>query len=82
MGWFSRRLTELGAVSLLAVGPLTATASEPTPAELSAEDRALLEQLDLLLELELLEAWDPDENLPIRVADEPVSAETKPEESP
>lgn len=37
----------------------------PGTAGLSAEDRELLKLLDLLEELELLDAWDPQEDLPI-----------------
>ena len=41
----------------------------PEPRELSPADRRLLQDLDLLLDFELLEAWDPTEDLPIPVAD-------------
>ena len=75
MGWLSRRLTGVGAALLLAGEPLGVAAAEPKLADLSPDDRALLEQLDLLLELELLEAWDPGENLPIPLANPEAAAE-------
>lgn len=56
-----------------ATGPATEaspTASAPAGEELSAEDRAILAHLELLLDLELLEDWDPDQDLPIPVDEE------------
>lgn len=46
------------------------TASARAGDELSAEDRAILAHLELLLDLELLESWDPDQDLPIPVDEE------------
>ena len=40
-------------------------AQHPKREVLRPDDVALLEQLEMLLELELLEDWDPDEDLPI-----------------
>ena len=60
---------------------LAVAAAEPTLPNLSPEDRALLEHLELLLELELLETWDPEENLPIPLSEsEPPADAPQPDE--
>ena len=91
MGW-DRELSRAAQASLWALAALItastarADASESTPteqvhAELSAEERALLRDLDLLLELELLRDWDPAADLPIPA--DPVQANAvDPEEAP
>ena len=40
-------------------------------ADVPEEDSELIEALDLLLEWELLRAWDPAEDLPIPIAAKP-----------
>lgn len=59
---------------------LVLTCLAPAPAtgdELSAEDRALLEELELLVDWELLREWDPAEDLPI-----PLEAPPAPPQEP
>ena len=69
MGWKRGYLSLLLTASgLLAVTSAAAVdpAAEPTATmELSEEDLEILDVLELLLRLELLESWDPVENLPI-----------------
>lgn len=69
MGWKRGHLSLLLAVlGLLAVTPAPPdeAAAEPTATtELSHEDLEILDALELLLQLEMLENWDPVENLPI-----------------
>ncbi len=69
MGWKRGYLSLLLTASgLLAVTSAAAVdpAAEPTATmELSEEDLEILDALELLLQLELLESWDPVENLPI-----------------
>jgi len=43
--------------------------SDTTSDERSDEDTALLQKLDLLVDLALLEEWDPSEDLPIPLPD-------------
>jgi hypothetical protein len=74
VGWQRGHLSGAAALlSLLIASPTLADepAAEPiTPAEISEEDLEILEEFELLLELELLESWDPVEDLPIPVASE------------
>ncbi len=69
MGWKRGHLRLLLAVlGLLAVTPAAAdeaTAEPIATTELSEEDLEILGALELLLRLEMLESWDPVENLPI-----------------
>jgi len=46
--------------------------------DLSAEDEAMLEVIDLLWELPLLEEWDPEEDAPHPIVEAPPPA-SKPE---
>ncbi len=82
MGWSGGDLRSLGPWLLcftLAPGLAPADATEAAPqAELSPEDRALLELLELLEEWELLETWDPEEGLPIPVEEPDLAQETGP----
>jgi hypothetical protein len=50
-------------------------ATAPPPAPLSAEDRAIVEQLELLEQLGLLENWDGEQELALP---EPADAGEKP----
>jgi hypothetical protein len=51
--------------------------------ELSAEDRALLDVVDLLWEMPLLEEWDPEEDAPDPiVAAPPAGADAKVPQAP
>ncbi len=72
--------------ALLAVPASMATGSEgepaPAPVGISAEDAELLQDLDLLIELEFLSTWDPVENLPIPVEDEPTRPGREREDAP
>jgi hypothetical protein len=74
VGWQRGHLSgEAAWLWLLVASPTLADdpAAEPTtPAEISEEDLEILEEFELLLELELLEGWDPVEDLPIPVASE------------
>ena len=83
MGWELGNLTSLAALlfCLCAAGAAQggdpASTGEPAPAEharseaLSEEDLQLLRDLELLEELDLLRNWDPAEDLPIPVGEEP-----------
>ena len=66
-------------VPLLAAPAATAAEPDKQPASpsqpLSAEDAELLRNLDLLLQLEFLSNWDPAEDLPIPLEDEPEPAD-------
>ena len=65
---------------LLLASPAWADEAPPaqdTGTELSPEDGEILEVLELLIDLELLQSWDPGEDLPI-----PVSAEEPGGEGP
>ncbi len=65
---------------LLLASPAWADEAPPaqeTSAELLPEDGEILEVLELLIDLELLQSWDPGEDLPI-----PVSAEEPGGEGP
>jgi hypothetical protein len=56
--------------------PPARPAPAPAPApeeELSAEDRALLDVIELLWEMPLLEEWDPEEDAPHPIVDEAIS---------
>ena len=69
MGWKRGQLSlPLAVAGLLAATPAAAdeAITEPVSAtELSDEDLKILDALELLLQLEMLESWDPGENLPI-----------------
>ena len=73
MGWKRGHLSlPLAVLGLLAAMPASSdeAATEPTSAtELSEEDLAILDALELLIQLEMLESWDPGENLPIPTSD-------------
>jgi hypothetical protein len=70
VGWQRGHLSGAAAWLWLLVASPT-LADEPTaPAEISEEDLEILKEFELLLELELLEGWDPVEDLPIPVASE------------
>ncbi len=75
MGWLRGDLSALR--GLLADGSPSSTSEAPVPVTDPAtngpalDDAALLENLEMLLELELLEDWDPEADLPIPVASEP-----------
>ncbi len=81
MGWKRGHLRLLLAVlGLLAVTPAAAdeaTAEPIATTELSEEDLEILGALELLLQLEMLESWDPVENLPI-----PARSDVKGGEAP
>ncbi|MEE9281545.1 MAG: hypothetical protein V3V67_15340 [Myxococcota bacterium] len=65
---------------LLLASPAWADEAPPAPqtgAGLSPEDEEILEVLELLIDLELLQSWDPGEDLPI-----PLSAEKPRGEGP
>ncbi len=69
MGWKRGHLSlPLAVAGLLAVTPAAAdeAIAEPVAATaLSDEDLEIIDALELLLQLEMLENWDPGENLPI-----------------
>jgi hypothetical protein len=48
------------------------------PEELSAEDQALLDVIDLLWEMPLLEEWDPEEDAPDPIVAPPDAAPAPP----
>lgn len=74
MGWRRGHLSGAAALLSLLIASSTPGDEPPaeptTPAEISEEDLEILEEFELLLELELLEGWDPVEDLPIPVASE------------
>ena len=89
MGRKGRELNALVSRTLLGLaltGMARRACAEPPPAppapveELSEEDRALLDVIDLLWELPLLEEWDPEEDAPdpIVAAPPPSSREPAP----
>ncbi len=52
--------------------------SRPAPGEeLSAEDQALLDVIDLLWEMPLLEEWDPEEDAPDPIVAAPAPPESR-----
>ena len=61
--------------TLAEVAPPPPAGKKPDPG-LTPEDQKVLDALELLLDLELLEGWDPKEDLPIPV--EPVSGPPEP----
>jgi hypothetical protein len=54
--------------------PASPQAPAPAPEPLRPGDEAVLRDVDLLLEWELLQGWDPAENLPIPLPPEPAKA--------
>ncbi len=82
MGWLRGDLTRLRRLPVFAdaaPAPAAETPLPETPAGgANARDAALLEQLEILLDLELLEGWDPEADLPIPVTPGPVRAKRDP----
>ncbi|MBW2280617.1 MAG: hypothetical protein JRG76_00085 [Deltaproteobacteria bacterium] len=74
MGWLRGDLRRLPATlaDLAPPAPRPKDAAEDaathTGAELTPEDQKVLDALEMLMDLELLEDWDPHEDLPIPVA--------------
>jgi len=52
---------------------------EPIPVPAPPADAELMELLELMVHLEMLETWDPEENLPIPV--EPPGESSRPDQS-
>ncbi len=82
MGWLRGDLTPLRRLALFADSGTSAretgeTEGAETPAAPGAPDAALLGKLESLLELELLEDWDPGADLPIPVTPAPVPGRAK-----
>ena len=91
MGWLRGDLTPLQRLAVFADSGTRAretgeTEGAETPAALgaaapnggaNAPDAALLGKLEILLELELLEGWDPGADLPIPVNPAPVRGRAK-----
>lgn len=84
-GWFALGAA-LGSAVWLSAAP--ATADPPSDSPVSGEgptpeDRALLAELELLLEWELLHAWDPALDLPIPLDPaSPPAGDTSPRRDP
>lgn len=63
----------------------SASASPGLPSrstELDAQDLALLREIDLVVDWELLQEWDPVEDLPIRVGTTPSTGARSATEEP
>ena len=69
MGWLRGDLSR--APGMLADVAPPAPAPEKPAADLPLEDQKVLDALSMLLDLELLEGWDPKEDLPIPVQPAP-----------
>ena len=68
MGWLRGDLRRLPLRGGRAdVAPPAPAPKKPGP-DLTPEDQQVLDALEMLLDLELLEGWDPKEDLPIPVA--------------
>ena len=65
MGWLRGDLSRLRG-TLADVAPPVAAPKKPAP-DLTAEDEKVLDAVEMLLDLDLLEGWDPEEDLPIPV---------------
>ena len=83
MGWLRGDLTRLRRLPVFAeAGPAPAAKTplpEPPAEGANARDAALLEQLEILLEIELLEDWDPEADMPIPVTPGPARAKRDPQ---
>ncbi len=78
MGWLRGDLSRLRG-TLADVAPAVPAPKRPAP-DLTAEDEKVLDALEMLLDLDLLEGWDPEEDLPIPV--KPASGPARPDEAP
>jgi hypothetical protein len=63
-------------------GVACAAEPEPEPEGVSARDLELIEDLDLLLELELLQDWEPGEDLPLPLGENERSPASLPSRAP
>ncbi len=78
MGWLRGDLVRPVA-EVPSPAPARAPVQKAKPEPLQPGDAELLKELEILLDLDLLEGWDPDEDLPIPLTLPPPGPKLEPE---